>query len=551
MDPAPNPDQQSSSPKQQVTERLRQAVNVLVTVRTNPNVDELASAIGLTLMLNKLGKHATAVFSGEVPSTLEFLKPEETIETNTDSLRDFIVSLDKSKADKLRYKVEENVVKIFITPYRTSITEKDLEFTQGDFNVDVVVALGVTQREELDQAITAHGRILHDATIITVTCGQRESSLGVINWQEPAASSLSEMLVSISESFQGGLIDTQMATAFLTGIVAETERFSNPKTSPKVMTMAAQLMAAGANQQLIANELEKTGEVAIHAESETAPAPDAPASHVAEAEEGTLSVQHDAAATADKDEAPDQTKTAPEPVAEPAPSGSGPEIQIDNEGNLMRPKPTIAGHKVIQPLGSQTEQTSAPSFLPPAPKAGADDSGEIFNPLQAPGAQNSSTIPGLPPMPEIPPDSAPAELPDDTTLAEIEEAVRSPHVQADDGADPQESARAAVDSAFSQTGFDPANQARSDLNSLPLTAPAEPAPAPEPAPQQTLPPVQNPEPAASQPLPAQEPIPVGDNLVAQVPGGMPLHTLGEVVPEGDQGGAMAPPPVPPPFNLPQ
>src|SRR5690606_2956407 len=104
------------------------------------------------------------------------------------------------KADKLRYKVEENVVKIFITPYRTSITQDDLEFTQGDFNVDVVLALGVTQREELDQAITAHGRILHDATVVTVTAGQKESDLGNINWQDAAASSLSEMLVSISEA---------------------------------------------------------------------------------------------------------------------------------------------------------------------------------------------------------------------------------------------------------------------------------------------------------------------------------------------------------------
>ena len=41
---------------------------------------------------------------------------EKTIEKNTDSLRDFIIALDKSKADKLRYKVEDKFVKIFITP---------------------------------------------------------------------------------------------------------------------------------------------------------------------------------------------------------------------------------------------------------------------------------------------------------------------------------------------------------------------------------------------------------------------------------------------------
>src|SRR5206468_10962115 len=112
--------------KRQIIDRLQNANNILVTVSANPSVDQLAACIGLTLLLNKMNKHATAVFSGKVPSTIEFLKPEETIETNTDSLRDFIISLDKSKADKLRYKVEDEVVKIFITPYKASISEKDL-----------------------------------------------------------------------------------------------------------------------------------------------------------------------------------------------------------------------------------------------------------------------------------------------------------------------------------------------------------------------------------------------------------------------------------------
>src|SRR5438105_1421994 len=145
--------------KQQIVERVKQATNILVTVSKDPSVDQLAACIGLTLLLNKMNKHSTAVFSGQVPSTIEFLQPEKTIETNTDSLRDFIISLDKSKADKLRYKVEYQFVRIFITPYRTSLSEKDLVFSEGDFNVEVVMALGVKDRNQLDAAITAHGRI--------------------------------------------------------------------------------------------------------------------------------------------------------------------------------------------------------------------------------------------------------------------------------------------------------------------------------------------------------------------------------------------------------
>lgn len=332
------------NPKQQVVERIKSANNILVTVSQNPNVDQLSACLGLTLMLNKLGKHATAVFSGQVPSTLEFLQPEDTIETNTDSLRDFIIALDKSKADKLRYKVEDEVVRIFITPYRTSLSEKDLDFSQGDFNVDVVVALGVQNKEDIDQAIVAHGRILHDATVVSVTKGQDVSDLGSINWNDPTASSLSEMLVSISESFQSGLLDPQMSTAFLTGIVSETERFSNEKTTPKVMTMSAQLMAAGANQQLIATELAppppepepepEPQQAADSAEAQSSPQPDsveqdaAPKQPEAPKADGEISIVHNEPIGAGIGVGvvdPDRDKSKDED-----------EIDIDAEGNLKR-----------------------------------------------------------------------------------------------------------------------------------------------------------------------------------------------------------------------
>lgn len=290
--------------KQQVIERVKQANNILVTVSTDPSVDQLAACIGLTLLLNEMDKHGTAVFSGRVPSTLEFLQPEKTLEPNTDSLRDFIISLDKAKADKLRYKVEDDVVRIFITPYRASLDESDLVFSQGDFNVDVVIALGVHSSEQIDQAIEAHGRILHDATVICLNAGEEpaETDIGQINWTDPQASSLCEMIVSISEAFGTGLIDNQMATAFLTGIVAQTERFSNPKTSPKVMTMSAQLMAAGANQQLIASELEEPEPLpesdtyqppTQEGEGEEGPPPDDQPADIPADEHGTLQIPHD------------------------------------------------------------------------------------------------------------------------------------------------------------------------------------------------------------------------------------------------------------------
>lgn len=246
--------------RQQVVDKIKKSTNILITVSNDPSIDALSAALSLTLLVDKLEKHATAVFSGIIPPAISFLQPEKTFEHTTDSLRDFIIALDKEKADHLRYKVEGDVVKIFITPYRTTITSDDLEFSQGDFNVELVIALGVDKQEHLDSALEAHGKILHDAAVITLTAGTQTSNLGGSTaWHDPKASGLSEMVADLAGALKSDkpLLDQQIATAMLTGIVAQTDRFSNPLTSSKVMTAAADLMAAGADPQLIAAKLDE------------------------------------------------------------------------------------------------------------------------------------------------------------------------------------------------------------------------------------------------------------------------------------------------------
>lgn len=393
--------------KQSIIDRLKQTNNVLVTVKSSPTVDQLAACIGLTLFLNKQGKHATAVFSGEVPSTIEFLKPEDTLEKDTNSLRDFIIALDKSKADKLRYKVEDKVVKIFITPYRTSISQDDLDFSQGDFNVDVVIALGVHAREELDQAIVAHGRILHDATVVSINSG-KAADLGALNWADEKASSLSEMVSGLVDTMQPNSMDGQMATAFLTGIVAETDRFSNTKTTSVTMSLSAKLMAAGANQQLVASKLqEQGGGVAAKAPAESS------------TDAGTLEIGH-------KKDDKDTNISLPEPdVADGA-------IHIDDSGNLvgLQDDAKSKGEKskpnrlAVEPptMGGTLSASGQPTVTPP-----------MFNPLSDNPVGNIPVPSAMPASSStaMPPSQAPhkgVDLSPDKTLSSLEEEVHSPHL---------------------------------------------------------------------------------------------------------------------------
>ena len=322
-----------ASSKKQIIESIKDKKNILVTVSNNPSVDELAAALGLTIFLNKLDKHATAIASGNIPSALDFLDPGKTFEATADSLRDFIIALDKEKADHLRYKLEGDVVKIFITPYRNTITQNDLEFSQGDYNVEMVIALNVASRDELDKALSAHGKILHDAVVATITTGDIKSSLGTLDWHEDAATGVSEMVTEVAQELKTAKadIDEQIATAFLTGIVASTDRFSNDLTSSKVMTMSAELMASGANQQLIAAQLQSSAESVAPVSS---PVDTPPSEQVSVASEESSPVDNDPTRLTIERSAEPVVAAAPDVPSEPVEAAGTMSINHELVGSL-------------------------------------------------------------------------------------------------------------------------------------------------------------------------------------------------------------------------
>ena len=235
-----------------VAEKIANSRNIVVALSSDPSVDELSAAIALSLFLGRLNKHAVAVYSGDIPSALQFLKPEDIFEKDTDVMQDFVITLNKDKADHLRYKLDGDAVKIYITPYKDRIVSEDLGFSYGEYNIDLVLALNVTNGVDLDPALREYGTIMHDATIVNITAGN-PGKFGEIEWSNKFSSSVSEMVANLLLSADGGTkIDAEEATALLTGIVAATDRFSRANTASSTMQTASKLMDAGADQQLVA-----------------------------------------------------------------------------------------------------------------------------------------------------------------------------------------------------------------------------------------------------------------------------------------------------------
>lgn len=245
--------------KQQISEILRNGSSFIVTSGKNPNLDEQAAVIALAQILQKLDKRVEAVVAEAYPQSLEFLETA-LVKDKFQGLRDFVIELDTSQveADKLKYIPEGKKLKIYITPYRGNFKKEHVDTSYGDYHTDAVIALGSRGKADLDKSITDKSALLSKAKIIAINAAKSDTGTepGTISWSEESASSVCEMLMSLTESLQGGLLDRKIATSLLTGIISATNHFTETNTTPKVMTMAAQLMAAGADQATIIKNLE-------------------------------------------------------------------------------------------------------------------------------------------------------------------------------------------------------------------------------------------------------------------------------------------------------
>jgi len=94
--------------------------------------------------------------------------------------------------------------------------------------------------------------------IINIDHHSGNDYFGTVNLVDLQASSTSEILVSVIESLDPKLVDENVATCLLAGIISSTNSFQSSNTTPKSLTVTAQLIAAGANHENVVRNLFKT-----------------------------------------------------------------------------------------------------------------------------------------------------------------------------------------------------------------------------------------------------------------------------------------------------
>lgn len=254
----------ANSSEKQVIDLIKRSKQILILPSSPIDGDSLGSAIALYMALRKLDKEITVVCSDPVPDVLQFLPNTKVVGNKLVSSNDFIITVDCKDAQvkNVKYQIEGGKVNIILSPEEGHITEEDLSFNKGNSNYDLVITVDCAELKQLRNIYENNVEMFSQIPIINIDHHISNTHFGKINHVDIMASSTTELLLPILEELSHEekieLIDADVATLLLTGIITDTGSFQNANTTPRAFGKASELVAYGARQQEIIQHIYKT-----------------------------------------------------------------------------------------------------------------------------------------------------------------------------------------------------------------------------------------------------------------------------------------------------
>ncbi|MBP7670899.1 bifunctional oligoribonuclease/PAP phosphatase NrnA [Candidatus Gracilibacteria bacterium] len=254
----------ASSTEQQVIELIRRSEKILILPSSPPDGDSIGSAIALYLVLQKIGKNATVVCSDSIPEIFQFLPGIKNIGSKLVASNDFIISLncDSKDISQIKSVVEDNKINIIITKKDGQISESDISFNRGSLSYDLIITVDTAELTQLRSIYDNNPQMFFDVPVINIDHHISNNHFGKINLVDIMAASTTELLLPVfkrlEKEFSQKLLDEDIATLLLTGIITDTGSFQNANTTPRSFERASELIAYGARQQEIIQFVYKT-----------------------------------------------------------------------------------------------------------------------------------------------------------------------------------------------------------------------------------------------------------------------------------------------------
>jgi len=249
------------TPEEQIKKIIKQSKEALLVTDGSEDIDSLASLLAFHLALKKLGKKTMPIAKlGSSSKNLEFLPGFSKIQTNLKGAKDFIISLDisRAKVGQFKYNIKKDKLNIHITPKEGHFDPSDVKTKKGKSKYDLIVVLNTPTLENLNLLYQENAELFYESPLINIDCHSSNENFGEINLVKITASATAEILFSFLKSLDHKIISKDIATCLLTGIISKTNNFQNLKTTPQTFIAAAKLIELGAERELVIQNLYKT-----------------------------------------------------------------------------------------------------------------------------------------------------------------------------------------------------------------------------------------------------------------------------------------------------
>ena len=239
--------------RQLLFEQIGKATKILIALPENLHADALASGLALRLFLEKLKKDVEVASSAEISGLVDFLPKVSEVKQAVQNVKSLVVELDttQKKLDELSYQVLEDKVQIFLKSKGEAFASNDLKFKNEKFPLDLIIILGCQDFEDLGRLFRDNTEIFYTTPKINLDNKPGNEYFGAINVVDITATSLAEILAGLFEEYEQQLVDEQIATCLLTGIITQTNSFQHAQTTPQALMKASRLVALGGRQQEI------------------------------------------------------------------------------------------------------------------------------------------------------------------------------------------------------------------------------------------------------------------------------------------------------------
>lgn len=245
---------------EQIFEQIKKSRKILVVLPMQLTPDSLASGLGLRLFLAKLQKEVVIASAGSVPEHLKFLPGANLLEKQIAVNKSFVITVDTSvkKLDEISYQNDPGKAQIYLKSQNQEFTPQDITFSADKFPLDLVIVLDAKSLEDLGQLYDQHTDLFFETPKINIDNKSGNEYFGAINLVDITATSVAEILAELLEKYEEQLLDEDIATCLLTGIIAKTQSFQHVQTTPKAFLKASALVSLGGRQQEIIKNIYKT-----------------------------------------------------------------------------------------------------------------------------------------------------------------------------------------------------------------------------------------------------------------------------------------------------